>query len=64
MILLFMHMMTCLCLCVPVLLSGALHHSLPSCKGSAGQLTLLLSEWPKLHRVLAILSATGLKLPH
>ena len=25
-------------------------------------LTLLYSEWPKLHRVLAVLSANGLKL--
>ena len=26
-----------------------------------GRLTLLISEWPKLHRVLAVLSAKGLR---
>ena len=31
-------------------------------QASPSPLTLLHSEWPKLHRVLAILSATGLKV--
>ena len=44
---------------VPIKASGLIYFAGKECEELL--LTLLHSEWPKLHRVLAILNAIGLK---